>query len=305
VPSSEIIALVVGSAIASGTPVLFATTGEILTQRSGIINLGVEGSMLVGAVTSAWLYSATGSIPLAILAGACAGALLGLLHVTLVVLMAISMLASGICMFFIGRGLSAFFGSTLVGESLVGLQPLQIPVLSRLPLVGDALFSQDALVYLSLLTALGTWYLLFRTRLGLMIRATGENAELARAQGLPTRAIRLASGSVGAALAGMGGAHIVLGFSHTWLEGVTGGRGWVAIGMVILARWNPLYAVPLCYLFGGVIAIQLNAQAAGVTISPYLLSMLPYLLTILALILTRLWIQSSGLPAEIARAGRQ
>ena len=161
------------------------------------------------------------------------------------------------------------------------------------------------MVYLALLTALGTWYLLFRTRAGLMIRATGENTELARAQGLPTQAIRLAAGSAGAALAGVGGAHIVLGFSHTWMEGVTGGRGWVAIGMVILARWNPLYAVPLAYLFGGIIAIQLNAQAAGIRISPYLLSMLPYVLTILALILTRLWIQSSGLPAEIARAGRQ
>lgn len=304
-PSSEIIGLVLGSAIASGTPVLFATTGEILTQRSGVINLGVEGSMLLGAVTTAWIYSTTGSVPLAILAGACAGALLGLLHVTLVVLVSISMLASGICMFFIGRGLSAFFGSTLVGEPLEGLQRLHIPVLSSLPLGGDALFSQDALVYLSLLIAFGIWYVLFRTRLGLMIRATGENAELARAQGLPTRAIRLAAGSAGAALAGIGGAHIVLSFSHTWMEGITGGRGWVAIGMVILARWNPLLAVPVAYLFGGVIAIQLNAQAAGIRISPYLLSMLPYLLTILALILTRLWIQSSGLPAEIVRAGRQ
>jgi general nucleoside transport system permease protein len=231
--------------------------------------------------------------------------MLGLLHVTLVVLASVGMLASGICMFFIGRGLSAFFGTTLVGNSLLGLERLHIPILSRLPIGGDALFSQDALVYLSLLTALGMWYLLFRTRLGLMIRATGENAELARAQGLPTWAIRLAASSTGAALAGIAGAHIVLGFSHTWIEGVTGGRGWVAIGMVILARWNPLYAVPLAYLFGGVIAIQLNAQAAGIRISPYLLSMLPYVLTILALILTRLWIQSSGLPAEISRAGRQ
>jgi simple sugar transport system permease protein len=208
-------------------------------------------------------------------------------------------------MFFIGRGLSAFFGSTLAGEPLAGLRAVHITLLSRLPLGGDAFFSQDALVYLSLLLAVATWYLLFHTRLGLMIRATGENVEIARAQGLPTKAIRLAAGTAGAALAGMGGAHVVLGFSHTWLEGVTGGRGWVAIGMVILARWNPLYAMPLAYLFGGVIAIQLNAQAAGIRVSPYLLAMLPYVLTILALIVTQLWIARSALPAEITRAGRQ
>lgn len=303
--NSENIGLVISSAIASGTPVLFATTGEILAQRSGIINLGLEGSMLAGAVTSAWVYTVTGNVLLAVLAGACAAGMLGLAHVSLVVLASIGMLASGLCMFFIGRGLSAFFGTTLVGRPLAGLADLHIPVLSNLPIAGDALFSQDALVYLSAIIAVAMWYLLFRTRLGLMIRATGENAEIARAQGLPTNAIRMAAGSVGAALAGIGGAHIVLGFSHTWLEGVTGGRGWVAIGMVILARWNPLYAVVLAYLFGGVIALQLNAQAAGITISPYLLSMLPYVLTIIALLITRIWIQSSAPPAEIARANQQ
>jgi general nucleoside transport system permease protein len=304
VPNSEIIGLVVGSAVASGTPVLFATTGEILAQRSGIVNLGVEGCMLLGAVTSAWVYTMTSNLPLAVLASAVVGASIGMLHVTLVVLASTGMLASGICVFFIGRGLSAFFGNTLVGVPLPGLQRLQIPVLGSLPFVGDALFSQDGLVYLSLLIVVATWYVLFRTRLGLMLRATGENTEIARAQGLPTTAIQLAACSAGAALAGIGGAHIVLGFSHTWMEGVTGGRGWVAIGMVILARWNPLYAVPLAYLFGGVIAIQLNAQAAGIKTSPYLLAMLPYVLTIMALIGARIWKQSSGPPAQIARAGQ-
>jgi simple sugar transport system permease protein len=157
---------------------------------------------------------------------------------------------------------------------------------------------------LSLLVALCVWYLLFHTRLGLMIRATGENAAIARTQGLPTRTIRIAAGTAGAALAGVGGAHIVLAFSHTWLEGVAGGRGWIAVGMVILARWNPLYAIPLAYVFGGAIAIQLNAQAAGIRISPYLLAMLPYIVTILALVVTQIWISSSASPSEIARAGR-
>jgi simple sugar transport system permease protein len=300
----EIAGLIIGGAIASGTPLLFAATGEILAQRSGVINLGLEGSMLMGAVSSAWVYTLTNDLPLALLAGAVAGGLLGLLHASLVVLAGIGMLASGICIFFIGRGLSAFSGYTLVGQSLPGLARLKIPVLSSLPLVGDALFSHDPLVYLALLVAVAVWYLVFHTRIGLMIRATGENAAVARSQGVPTNAIRMAAVSVGAALAGLGGAHIVLGFSHTWLEGVTAGRGWVAIGMVVLARWNSLYAIPIVYLLGGVITLQLNAQAAGISVSPYLLSMLPYVLTIIALIVARIWTRSSGLPAELARSGR-
>src|SRR6476619_3925287 len=167
VPSSELIGLVIGSAIASGTPVLFATTGEILTQRSGVVYLGVEGSMLLGAVTSEWIYGTTGSLLLGVLAGAGAGAMLGFLHVTLVALTSVGMLASGICMFFIGRGLSAFFGSSLVGFPLIGLQRVHIPVLSRLPIGGDALFSQDIMVYFAVVISVAAWWVLFHTRVGL------------------------------------------------------------------------------------------------------------------------------------------
>jgi ABC-type uncharacterized transport system permease subunit len=300
--NSEIVGLIIGGAIASGTPVLFATVGETLAQRSGVINLGLEGSMLAGAVSSAWVYSLTNNITLAVLAGAAAGGLLGMMHASLVVLANVGMLASGICIFFIGRGLSAFLGYSLVGTRLEGLRHLSIPYLSRLPIVGNAFFYHDALVYLALIMAFVTWYGVFHTRLGLMVRATGENAEVAKAQGVPTTAIRLLAVTTGAALAGLGGAHIVLGFSHTWLEGVTAGRGWVAIGLVVLARWNPLYALPISYLFGGVITLQLNAQAAGIMVSPYLLSTLPYLLTIVVLVVTRVWIGNSGFPAELARA---
>jgi simple sugar transport system permease protein len=298
---AELTGLIIGGAISSGTPVLFAATGEVLAERTGIINLSVEGAMLAGAVTAAWTYHTTNSVLLAVAASALAGGLLGLTHVSLVVLANIGILASGLCLFFVGRGLSAFVGSPIVGKQLTGLSAFPIPLLSALPVAGKALFNQDVLVYFSVLLAFCVWYLLFRTNLGLFIRATGENAQMASLQGVPVKLLRLIFVSVGGSLAGLGGAHIVLGFSHTWFEGVTAGRGWVAIGLVVLARWNPLYMLLIAYLFGGVIALQLNAQASGLTVSPYLLSMLPYLLTIIALTAAHVSKDNSRMPAELTR----
>lgn len=299
--SDDLLGLMIGGAITSGTPVLFATAGETLAQRSGVINLGLEGSMLMGAVSSAWVYSLTSSITLAVLAGALAGALFGLMHGAMVVLAGVGMLASGICLFFIGRGFSAFMGRNLTGVHLAGLNNLYIPLLSDVPILGPALFQHDALVYLAILFASVIWYVIFRTPLGLAIRATGESTQIARAQGVQTKLIQILAVTAGSALAALGGCHVVLGFSHTWLEGVTSGRGWVAIGLVILARWNPMHVIPISWLFGGVITLQLNAQAAGVTVSPYLLSTLPYLFTIAVLVATRLWVRSSAIPGELAR----
>ena len=288
----EITELVIGGALSGGTPVLFATTGEILSQRAGIVNLGLEGAMLIGAVAATWTYVTTGSLFLAVLVGAMAGGLLGTVHAALVEGAKVEMLASGLCIFFIGRGLSAFAGYPLVGKRLPGITNLSIPFLSSLPLVGKSLFSQDALVYLGLNTAVLTYFFLFYSKWGLMVRATGENATTAMALGVPTHRVRLLAVTAGSALAGIGGAYIVLGFSHTWLQGVTGGRGWVSIGLVILARWNPLLAILVAYIFGGaIIVLQLNAQAAGSTASPYLLAMLPYLLTIIVLVITQIWVR--------------
>ena len=299
--SSDLLGLMIGGAITTGTPVLFATVGETLAQRSGVINLGLEGSMLIGALSSAWVYSLTGSITLAVLAGALAGALFGLMHGLMVVLARVGMLASGLCLFFIGRGVSAFLGQNLAGVHLTGLGNVYIPWLSNIPILGTAFFQHDALVYLALAVACVVWYVIFHTPLGLLIRATGENTQIARAQGVQTKLIQILAVTAGSALAAVGGSHVVLGFSHTWLEGVTSGRGWVAIGLVILARWNPLHVIPIAWLFGAVITFQLNAQAAGITVSPYLLSTLPYLFTIGVLVATRIWVRSSAVPAELAR----
>jgi ABC-type uncharacterized transport system permease subunit len=293
--------LVLGSAVASSTPVLLATTGEILSQRSGIINLGLEGSMLVGAVTAAAVQLSTGNATLSVLAALTTSAFVGLVHAALVLWGNISMLASGLCLFFVCRGLSAFWGHALVGKPFAGLSPLAIPLMVDIPVLGDALFRHDFLGYLSIAMAVGVWWLLFRTRTGLRIRATGEDTTIARAEGVPTTRLQLACTAAGSALAGLGGAHIVLGFAHTWVEAVTAGRGWVAIGLVVLARWNPLYGLLAAYLFGGVVAVQLHAQAAGIAISPYILSALPYLVTLVALVVASVWAKGSGIPAELTR----
>jgi ABC-type uncharacterized transport system permease subunit len=293
--------LITGVAISSGTPVLLATIGETLSQRSGIGNLGLEGAMLAGAAAAAAGCYLTGNLWLGAVIGALAGGTVGFLHGVLVVKLGVRMVASGLCLFFISRGLSAFWAQQLVGKQLPAIPHLRVPLLSDAPFVGAAFLSHDVLVYLAVLAGVSVWYLLFRTQAGLLIRAAGEDAAVAEAEGVPVRAIRVACVTAGSALAGLGGAHIVLGFSHTWLEGLTAGRGWVAIGLVVLARWNPLYVFPVAYVFGGVVALQLNAQAAGFGISPYLLSMLPYLLTVAARAVSHRMVRGSGMPAELGR----
>jgi ABC-type uncharacterized transport system permease subunit len=299
---ASIIGLILTAAVSAGTPVLFAVTGEILSQRTGVVNLGIEGAMLMGGVMAAWAYKITGDPTIAVLAGALGGGLIGLLHASLVVLVGIGMFASGICLFFVGRGLSAFWGHPLVGEQIAGLPRLKVPFLSSIPIIGEAFFFQDSLVYLAVVAALTTWFVLYRTNWGLMIRAIGEDLNVARAEGIALDRIRMICVTLGAALAGIGGAQIVLSFSHTWLEGLTAGRGWIAIGLVVLARWHPVYGILITYLFGSVIAIQFNAQAAGISVSPYLLSMLPYVLTIIALVVADSFRRGSGMPAELRRA---
>jgi general nucleoside transport system permease protein len=264
----ELTGLILGSAIAAGTPVLLAMLGEILAQRSGIVNLGLEGAMALGAMTTAWVQLTTGNMLVAIIAGSIAGALLGLTHATLTVVARIPVLASGLCLFFVGKGLAGFWGSPIVGRPLPGLPCLHWSVLKKIPLLGPAILSQDVLVYLAIAIAAAMWWVLLRTDFGLLVQASGENAEIARAEGVPVVRIRLLCVTVGGSLAGLAGAHIALGFSHTWLDGIIAGRGWVAIGLVILARWNPIYGLPCAYVFGGLIAIQLNAQAAGISILP-------------------------------------
>jgi len=282
------------AAVQAGTPILLATLGEILTERSGILNLGVEGMMLVGAMTGFAVTLYTGSPVLGALAAAPAAGLMALVHAFLTVSLQANQVVSGLGLTMFGIGLSGFFGADLVGKKGAGFAPLKIPVLGDLPFIGPVLFQQDALVYLALLLVPLTWYYLFKTRPGLTLRACGENPSAADAWGESVAATRYLHVMAGGLLAGLGGAYLSLGATHMWVENMVAGRGWIALALVIFGFWHPAKAAAGAFLFGGVGVLQLRVQAAGTTVPSSILAMLPYLLTVLVLILITLRQRRTG-----------
>jgi len=274
-------------AILASTPIFYAALGETLVERAGLINLGVEGTMLMGASVGFAVASTSGSILLGLAAAALAGGLFNLLLGPLVVTRGANQLASGLALMFLGQGLSAFYGRPFVGTTVDGLGPLPIPGLSNLPWLGPILFRQDALAYLAVPAALAVWYLLNRTGWGLHLRAVGEDRMVAYAAGSKTGLLRFQALFLGGLLAGLAGAHLTLAIAHTWTEGLTAGRGFIAVSLVIFAAWNPLRVLLGALLFGGTLALQIQLQARGAQISPFLLDMLPYLATLAVLVLLR------------------
>jgi len=274
-------------AILASTPLFYAALGETLVEKAGLINLGVEGTMLMGASVSFAVASISGSLPLGLAAGMLAGGLFNLLLGPLIVVRGANQLASGLALMFLGQGLSAFYGKAFVGTSIDGLAPLPIPFLSNLPWVGQILFRQDLLVYLMLPCAFAVWFLLSRTAWGLNLRAVGEDRLVAYAAGSNTGLLRHQALFLGGLLAGLAGAHLSLAIAHTWTEGLTAGRGFIAVALVIFAAWRPLRVLPGALLFGGTLALQIQLQARGAQVSPFLLDMLPYLVTLLVLVLLR------------------
>lgn len=280
----EILVPILAAAVRSGTPVLYATLGEILTERAGIMNLGLEGVMLVGAYAGFSVTKSTGNPWLGLLAAALAGALLVTVHAFACVHLGANQVVSGLALTLCGTGLSSLLGRASIGETIRGLGPLPLPGLSQIPFLGPVFFRHDPLVYVSyLLTAFLCWFL-FSTRSGLNLRAVGENPRAADAMGLPVARIRYLYTLLGGALAGLGGAYLSVVYTQMWVEGMTAGRGWIALALVIFGIWHPLRAALGSYLFGGVEALQLRIQAAGSSVPAPLLLMLPYLLTILVLL---------------------
>jgi ABC-type uncharacterized transport system permease subunit len=271
------IALAAGT-IRSGTPVLYAALGEVVTERSGIVNLGLEGIMLIGAWVAVAVSFTTGQVWLALLAALFAGALLGLMHGVLCIQLRANQMATGVAMTIFGSGVSAYFGIPYVGKKIAALSTFSPPVLGTMPMIGPAFFSHDILVYCSYALVPLVAGLLFRTRLGLSIIAAGHDPHAAAAAGVRVEAVRYFSTCFGAALAGVGGAYLSLVFAQGWVENITVGRGLIAVGLVIFARWNPWRSVLGAWLFGGSTALQLRLQAMGTDVSPYLLGMIPYLL---------------------------
>jgi simple sugar transport system permease protein len=296
---------VLAAAVAAGTAILFACLGELITERAGVLNLGIEGIMLMGALAGVAVCLWSGSAWLGAGAAMVAGALLAGVHALLTVGLRANQVVSGLALTIFGGGLSAF-----LGRDLVGLPPpdafhqIDIPVLAEIPGLGRILFQQSALVYISLPLVAFLWWYIYRTRAGLRLRAIGERPEAADAMGVDVARLRAFYVIAGGALAGLGGAAISLGSNPGWTEGMTAGRGWIAVALVIFAGWNPVRAAVGAYLFGGVEAGQFRLQTAGVDVSPFFLNMLPYLFTILVLVLstreaTR---RALGAPAALGRA---
>lgn len=279
----EIIIPLLAATVQSGTPILFATLGEIFTERSGVLNLGVEGMMLLGALSAFWVSFATGSPWLGLLAGGAFAALLGGLHGLACLVFQANQVVSGLALTILGTGLANFLGTPLIGQKSPGFGKLAFPLLSEIPFLGPIFFSQDVLVYLSFLTPPAIWFVLWRTRWGLGLRAAGEFPHAVTAAGLSPRLYRALGILGGGFLVGLGGAYLSLAYTHIWTNGITAGRGWIAVALVIFAFWRPGRAVAGAYLFGGVMAFQLRLQAMGTSIPSSLLLMLPYGLTIIVL----------------------
>jgi ABC-type uncharacterized transport system permease subunit len=289
---------VLTGAVRYGASVLFATQGELVAERAGIINLGTEGSMLCGALSGFAVAAQTGSALLGAVAGLAAGALIALLHAFVVIDRRANQLAAGLAITFLGLGLTAAIGTSFVDRRIDGLGQAPIPLLSDVPLLGNVLFDHDLLTYLALLLGPLLWWFIFRTRWGLLLRATGEDPEVVRAYGHSPRRIQYLATVAGGALAGLGGAQLVLAYTLNWVEDATAGRGFVACALVIFAAWRPLRATVGALVFGGAVALQLQLQARGVDVSSFVLGMVPYVLTLLVLAVAS-WRGGQRVPAGL------
>ncbi|MGC8873837.1 MAG: ABC transporter permease [Chloroflexia bacterium] len=276
---------VISSAIFSGTSLLYATLGEVITERSGIVNLGLEGVLLVSASSGFAVTSLTGNPYLGVLAAALVGGLMNMVLGYLVVTRKGNQLASGLALMFFGFGLSALIGKPYVGAKTQGLPRILLPGLAHLPRLYTSLFRFDILIYLAIPIAFFVWWLLYRTRWGLGLRAVGENADTAFASGRNPWRIRYQALFLGGLLAGLGAAHLSIAYARNWTEYMTGGRGFIAVALVIFSKWHPLRAIVGALLFSGAVAFQLLLQASGFKVSPFLLDTIPYLLTLLVLMI--------------------
>ena len=277
-------ASIISSTLNAGTPLLLAAAGIVIHEKSGVLNLGIEGIMLMGAVIGFSTTLATGSFALGFLAGAGVGLLLGLLFAFFTLGMHANQYAAGLALTLFGTGLSAFIGKPLQGQ-LSERAASGIPGLENIPFLGEAFFSQHFFVYGALILIAAVWWFLFRTRAGLILRAVGEAPQSAFALGFPVLRIRLLAVLFGAVCAGVAGAYLSLVYTPLWVEGMTAGRGWIALALVTFATWRPLRVVVGAYLFGGVTMLQFAFQGMGISISPQFMAMTPYLATILVLVL--------------------
>ncbi len=278
-------AVLIASLMVASVPIMLAAIGELVVERSGVLNLGVEGMMIMGAVCGFAAAVGTGSPAVGFLGGIVGGAALALVFGVLTQILLANQVATGLALTLFGLGLSS-----LIGQGYVGIKPppttaLPFGPLADIPALGRILFNHDAMVYISIAIIAAVWAVLRFTRTGLVLRAVGENHEAAHALGYKVVRIRMAAITFGGAMAGLGGAYISLVRVPQWVDGITAGQGWIALAIVVFAAWKPWRVLIGAYLFGGISVLQLNLQAAGARIPVEYLSMSPYLITILVLVL--------------------
>ncbi|MFD1775609.1 ABC transporter permease [Paenibacillus rhizophilus] len=272
------------AAISAGTPLLLATLGGILNERAGILQLGAEGLMLMGAVTTCIVFIRTENLGVALLASVGVTALFGLIHAFLCITLRANQTMSGLAMTLFGSGFSAYLGKSISGNPLPGVLPrLHLDFLKPVPVIGDIFGNLDVLTWLSFVLVIVLHLLIHRTSWGLHLRAVGDSPATADVMGVHVRLIRYGYVTIGAMLIGLAGADMVLTVAPTWNEGLTAGRGWIAVGLVIFARWNPVRALLCAYFFGALDSLGFRMQLLGSAIPPYFLKMIPYVVTILVL----------------------
>ena len=278
------IAPLIAAAINAGTPLMLASLGLLINEKSGVVNLGAEGMMLVAAIVGFATTILSGNVALGFLAGAAAGMLLSGFFAWMTVWLGTNQYATGLALSLFGAGASTYIGISYVGNSLHNGK-YAVPLLEDIPFLGVALFRQHPMVYLSLLLCAGIAWFLYRTRAGLVLRAVGESPSSAHALGYDVRRIRLGAILFGGACCGLAGAFLSLVYTPLWVEGMVAGRGWIALALTTFATWRPARVVGGAYLFGGVTILTFHAQGLGVPVASQLLSMLPYLATIIVLVL--------------------
>lgn len=299
------IAIFTGTIIAA-TPLIYAALGELVVEKSGVLNLGIEGMMLMGAAFAFWAVMAGMPMPIAILIGALAGAAASLLFGVLALTFLTNQYAAGLALAIFGSGVSAFVGRNFGSAPIEALKPLDIPVLSQLPVIGPMFFRFDAMVYFALVLFAAISWFLYRTKAGLVLRTMGESPETSHAIGYPVVRIRYMAVLFGGLMAGLAGAYLSVAYTPLWVENMTSGKGWISLALVVFATWRPLRVLLGAWLFGGMTILQLQGQALGLAVPSELLSALPYLATIVVLVLISRNRQMLALhfPASLAKPFR-
>ncbi len=283
--SDSLLLLTVLTIITAATPLVYAAIGELVVERSGVLNLGVEGMMLVGAVCSFAAAHYSGYALAGIFAGIVAGMTMAALFAFLTLILHSSQVATGLALTIFGIGVSALIGQPLVGIAYDGLQPVHLPILSDLPVLGRLLFGHDVFVYGSFMLVAAVAWFLNRSRAGLVLRSVGDSHNAAHALGIKVIRIRFLATLFGGACAGLGGAYLSMVYTPMWVENMSSGRGWIALALVVFAVWQPGRLLLGAYIFGGISILQLHAQAFGINVPSQLMSMLPYVTTVLVLVL--------------------